>query len=86
VRLLDHRITDRSDELIKMCSWCARIEAGDWVEIEEGCRRLGLLEEPRLPQITHTVCAGCMAAMSDELDSSPGFLPGNRRYFAVTPG
>ena len=83
VPLLDYRITDRSSDLIRMCSWCARIDADGWVDIEQGCRRLGLLEDHRLPGITHTVCPGCLAGLAEELDTGPGLLPGNRRYFAA---
>lgn len=84
VPLLDHHVAERSDELIRMCSWCARIWADAWVDIECGCDRLGLLEEAHLPQITHTVCPDCLAGIADDLETSPSFLPGNRRHFSMS--
>ena len=82
VPVLDHRITDRTDERIRMCSWCARVWADRWVGIDEACRRLGLLEATRLPTITHGICPNCIDTLTDELDASPGLLPHNRRHIS----
>jgi hypothetical protein len=49
----------RSDELLRLCSWCARFQVGDWVEPEVAVRRLRLLERASLPQITHGMCPSC---------------------------
>ncbi|MEV4283185.1 hypothetical protein [Actinoplanes xinjiangensis] len=85
VPVLDHRITARTDEQIRMCSWCARVWADAWVSIEEACRRLGLLEATRLPAITHGICPPCMDTLTEDLDASPGLLPHNRHHITTPP-
>ncbi|GIE94210.1 hypothetical protein [Paractinoplanes rishiriensis] len=68
--LLDPDAGDRGSEMLRMCGWCARVQVGDWVDIEEGCRRLGLLERGRtpLPAITHGVCGDCLDSLTRDLD------------------
>ena len=58
-RLLDPA-TPRSDEMLEMCGWCDRFEVdGEWVEVEEAARRLGLFNQPRLPALSHGICPVC---------------------------
>jgi hypothetical protein len=85
VPLLDASATDRSDDMIRMCGWCARILVDDWVDVEEGCRRLHLLEldDRPLPRITHGICGQCTDAVAEELGLSPGLLPNNRRHLTA---
>lgn len=62
-RLLDPA-TPRSDEMLEMCGWCDRFEvAGEWVEVEEAARRLGLFNRPRLPALSHGICPDCNAML-----------------------
>jgi hypothetical protein len=86
VRLLDASEGNRSDDMIRMCGWCARIQVDGWVDVEEGCRRLRLLEVDAgpLPRISHGICGHCRDAVAAGLDLSPGLLPANRRH--VTSG
>ncbi len=58
----------RTDALVRICSWCRRIEAGEagWVELEEGIRRLGLFEAEAVPGISHTICDVCLAVLTNE--------------------
>lgn len=60
IALLDAGV-DRSDELVRMCGWCKKIElpAQEWVEVEEGVRALALLEAQRPPGLTHGICPSC---------------------------
>ena len=60
VSLLDARV-DRSDELVRMCGWCKKIDLGAqaWVEVEEGVRALALLDAHRAPGLTHGICPSC---------------------------
>ena len=53
----------RSREILRACSWCARIDTGDgeWVEVEEATKRLRLFELESLPQLTHGICGSCYA-------------------------
>jgi len=58
-RLLDPA-TPRSEEMLEMCGWCDRFEVdGEWVEVEEAARRLGLFNQTRLPALSHGVCPDC---------------------------
>lgn len=58
-RLLDPA-TPRSDETLEMCGWCDRFQVdGEWVEVEEAARRLGLFNQPQLPRLSHGVCPDC---------------------------
>jgi len=56
------------DSLIRMCSWCKRIDVGtnQWVAVEEAVTRLGLLSKPNLPGFTHTMCDDCMERLERE--------------------
>ena len=52
----------RSDDLVRICSFCKQIDVGDdcWMEIETAIDRLGLFNQPVLPGLTHTICPACM--------------------------
>ena len=68
VALLDPE-AGRSEEFLKICSWCKKIfipQAG-WVEIEEGIRVLDLFAGPPFPQLTHGICHSCLAPVEKEL-------------------
>jgi hypothetical protein len=53
---------ERTDELLRMCSWCSRIECdGTWLPVEEAVLYLGLFGSPHLPQITHGICPNCVS-------------------------
>jgi hypothetical protein len=51
----------RTEEILIVCSWCCRIrlDASEWVEVEEAIARLGLFEEPSVPRLSHGVCPVC---------------------------
>lgn len=50
----------RTEETIEMCGWCDRFEVdGEWVEVEEAARRLGLFERSELPRLSHGICPDC---------------------------
>jgi hypothetical protein len=54
----DARLTD---SILKVCSWCAKIDTGEgnWQEIEEAVVNLGLFELENLPQLSHGMCVSC---------------------------
>jgi hypothetical protein len=56
-----------SDDLIRMCSWCKRVAAPDWVEVDEAVRRLKLFESDPIPRVTHTICETCAEAVRREI-------------------
>lgn len=63
VALLD-KSHSRSDDLIRICSFCKQIDLGgdQWVDTEAAIIRLGLFGKPVLPGLTHTICPSCMDA------------------------
>ena len=60
VKVFD-RGTERSDEFVRVCSMCKKIatSGNEWVEIEEGIRRLRLFERDEMPGLTHGLCPDC---------------------------
>ena len=44
---------------IAMCSWCKKIAAPDWVEVEVAVGKLGLIEGADQPLISHGMCPEC---------------------------
>jgi hypothetical protein len=68
VALLDPN-SQRSTDVIIVCSWCKNIKIGDdqWVEIEEAVARLGLFNADYLPQLSHGICPACSESVWSEL-------------------
>ena len=68
VSLLDVT-TERSEELLRICSWCKKIYLphGQWVEIEEAIRFLDFFADAKLPKFTHTICEACHKLVVSEL-------------------
>lgn len=67
VRILDIQEA-RSDELLKICSWCKKVDAdGEWLELEEAADRLALFEAPLLPDLTHGICDECERTLSSAI-------------------
>lgn len=68
VALLAQRAAELSDPLVVVCSWCngVRVEE-DWVELEEGVRRLKLFEGDAVPRISHGLCPACKAQLVAEV-------------------
>jgi hypothetical protein len=57
--LLDAEAPRGGDE-VDMCGWCDRFEVeGEWVEVEEAARRLGLFERAEMPALSHSICPDC---------------------------
>lgn len=69
--LLD-RQASRSDEVVRMCSWCRRVRRHDalWVEVEEALRTMDLLNGEVVPAISHGACPDCQATVLEELDTA----------------
>jgi hypothetical protein len=64
------RGTLRSNQFLRACAWCNRIEVGSggWTEVEDAVKRLNLFEVGRLPQLTHGMCTDCHAKMTGSMD------------------
>jgi len=69
VELLNFR-EEKSDRILRMCSWCKKIDAGDerWVEVEDAVEELNLFDEAPLPQFTHTICPPCSEMLLHQIE------------------
>ena len=58
------------DALIRMCSWCKKIDTGDndWKEAEEAIDVLGLFSKDYMPQISHTICDACYNDLNNKAE------------------
>jgi hypothetical protein len=59
--LLLEIFTERSEEIITICSWCKRIKAKDetWLDAEEAVEKMSLFNRPQLPKLSHGICPVC---------------------------
>jgi hypothetical protein len=57
----------REKKLLRMCSWCKKVDIGNnvWLEIESAISELQLLERRMLPEISHTMCDECLKSIDD---------------------
>lgn len=70
VSLLDV-VSTRTDEFLRICSWCKRVNVDDtWVEVEEALGRLRLFERKAMPRLTHGVCEMCERRVLEEIDNA----------------
>jgi hypothetical protein len=62
--LLDPHATRAADDFLPMCAWCDRfLVDGEWVEVEEAAKRLGLFRRSELPMLDHGICPQCSGQM-----------------------
>ncbi len=61
---------ERSEELLKICSYCKQIKISEkrWIETEEAVVNLRLLEDDKLPRITHGICPNCSKNLMNEYE------------------
>ena len=68
VPLLDRR-RPRDGRLLRMCSFCKRVEAHDrWCEVEDAVTSLRLFDSFSLPTLTHGLCYACYERATALLD------------------
>lgn len=61
----------RTEEFLRMCSWCKKMPDGDdWIEIEEAVAKMRLFEAAALPMISHGMCGRCEIMMHKSIDGS----------------
>ncbi|MEQ1517948.1 MAG: hypothetical protein ABL931_15825 [Usitatibacteraceae bacterium] len=61
----------RSGELLRICSWCNKVNLNDaWREIDDVLVRVHLFELGVLPGLTHGICGQCSASMMKVLAES----------------
>jgi len=53
--------TERSEEIITICSWCklVRTEDAAWLDAEEAVERMSLFNRSQLPKLSHGICPVC---------------------------
>lgn len=61
VMLLDAELRNRSEEFVRICSWCekAALPDGRWAPLEVVVEVQGLLQKERMPSLTHGICEHC---------------------------
>jgi hypothetical protein len=66
--LLDRR-AQRTDDLLRICGWCKRMDVGEgrWGEVEEAVAAFRLFERQALPKLTHGMCEPCFKTMSEKI-------------------
>jgi len=65
VALFEAPQTNRTEELLSVCSWCKAVLADQaWVEVEEAVVRLDLFSADALPRISHGICPECSERIS----------------------
>lgn len=64
----------RSEEWVRMCGWCHRVEDGEsgWMELEHAVERLAIFHHDVPPRVTHAVCPACLACLQAEIDGTTG--------------
>ena len=64
--------TNRSNELLTICSWCKRVLLSQdrWVEVEEAVTRLELFYLDALPRLTHGICPACCDNVMEEMKAN----------------
>jgi hypothetical protein len=68
-QILFDRKAERSDEFVKTCGWCNRIEAptGSWAQVEDAVFLLDLFWTHLPPKLLHGICSECLKRMSDHI-------------------
>jgi hypothetical protein len=58
----------RADAMVRVCSWCNRVQHDDlWKEVEEVVRETRVFERLRPPMVTHGICEECSQRMMDTI-------------------
>ncbi len=67
-KILDSEIS-RSDEMLRICGWCKKIDVGqdNWKEVEIAVSELGLFKQEKLPQLTHGICPECFRSVKKQI-------------------
>lgn len=70
----------RSDQIVRMCGWCKRVEAhGAWLPVEEALAVEPLLCCDPVPRVSHGMCEACAERVEEELqDEVPAPEPDAR--------
>ncbi len=77
----------RSDQLLRLCSWCKRMAVPErgWLHLEVAVSALGLFADRLPPDLTHGVCPDC-ARILEEAVSDPPFGASGRAIMGPLDG
>lgn len=65
----------RSEDLLRVCGWCKKVDVGGrWKEVEEAVPLLGLFEQTLLPHLTHGICEDCYHGMIESIRGGGGYV------------
>jgi hypothetical protein len=63
---------EKSEGMIVVCSWCNKVEVdhdnGQWREVEEAIKILGLMNDAQQPPVTHGCCSACYQSISAKIN------------------
>ncbi len=64
-----NRNTQRTDELILICSWCKAIDIGnqEWKVLDEAISMLELFKQNKLPELSHGMCQSCYELIAKKM-------------------
>jgi hypothetical protein len=67
----------RSEELIRVCSWCKRVGLADevWLEVEDAVTGLGLFVDQLPPDLTHGICPDCRRVLEARIEGATSSRP-----------
>ncbi len=70
IALIDPTHKHRSDEILKMCSWCKSVwDENTWIELERAVKQLGIMTDQVLPRISHGICNECSNRMTRMIEN-----------------
>jgi hypothetical protein len=58
-----------AEGVVIMCSWCYRLKASIWLEVEAAERELNLLTAEFPPKISHGLCPDCEVGVNAQIDA-----------------
>jgi hypothetical protein len=67
----------RSEELIRVCSWCKRVGMADelWLDVEDAVTGLGLFVDQLPPDLTHGICPDCRRGLDGRIRAATPSRP-----------
>ncbi len=68
VSLLDMNEEHSAARHLVLCSWCKRAYVGEWLDLEDAVRLLGLLHETPVPPISHGLCPDCDRGLRAQIE------------------
>jgi len=61
----------RGEGVLKVCSWCSKIDTGgeNWKEVEEAVLKLALFVRKEPPRLSHGMCGACYRKISGQFQN-----------------